>query len=95
MIFIMQQLCWFFIFDKWDNAALLSNIGKCLVEELSNLILLKHAQDLFTILAVTSAPGAYKIIQTDKIQIPHNTLSLPVFKSSIYHFLLRRYACKT
>ncbi len=45
------------------------------------------------VFAVIGTPGAYKIIQTDKMQIPHNQLSLPVFKSSFYHFPLRRYAC--
>ncbi len=46
-----------------------------------------------TAFTVISALGAYKIIQTDKMQIPHNQLSIPVFKSSFYHFSLQRYSC--
>ncbi len=44
-----------------------------------------------TVFAIISAPGAYKISHTDKIQIPHNQLSLSVFKSSFYHVWLLRY----
>ncbi len=38
-------------------------------------------------------PGVYKIIQTDTIQPPHNKQSIPVFKSSLYHFYYRDTLC--
>ncbi len=46
-----------------------------------------------TVFGVISTQGAYKIIQTEEIQIPHNQLSLQDFKSGFYHFSLQRYAC--
>ena len=41
---------------------------------------------IHTVFTVISAPGAYKIIPIDQIQIPHDYLSLPVFKSRFYYY---------